>query len=259
MSVSTGPQTRAERERAAYDEGAVWETSDRWHRRFPHVFTSPNSLRHERLFASLLTDAVRGKRVLEIGCGDGWHAQKLSDLGAGYVMGIDVAETFVAEAQKRAVPGVLEFQVGDAGDSVGGEFDAIVGRSVLHHIDYRDILPRLFENTLRPGGVMLFMEPIGGNILIKTFTRLVPKAHTPDERSFSREDLSWFQASFRGVSFYPFNYTSLPAGIVSSFVFRSPNNVLLRATDRFDVWLARTMPRMTSRFRQVVIAIRKPS
>ena len=59
-------------ERAAYDEGAVFERSDAWNRRVPHVFGAPNTERGEELFAQLIAETVEGGgRVLDVGCGTG--------------------------------------------------------------------------------------------------------------------------------------------------------------------------------------------
>src|SRR5471030_2013114 len=100
---------RAERERKAFDEDDVAEHSHRWHSRFLHVFESPNTVRHERLFEERLRVAVPGKRVLELGCGDGENARKLLSFGAEYVYGIDVSERYLARARESAVAGRLEF------------------------------------------------------------------------------------------------------------------------------------------------------
>ena len=155
--------------------------------------------------------------------------------------------------------GRLEFRVGDAAAPVEGRFGAIVGRAVLHHIDYRDALPRLVKDNLEPGGSLIFLEPLADNFFIRLFTRIVPKAHTPDERSFTADDLAWFEKTFAEVAYYPFNYTSLPLGIASTHIFRSADNFLMRAADRFDTWLARRSRSLRSHFRQVVIVVRKPS
>jgi SAM-dependent methyltransferase len=252
----TAVSGRAERERAAYDEGDVWEHSHRWHRRFPHVFTCPNTLRHERLFAELLRTAVRGKRVLELGCGDGENASRLLGMGAEYVLGVDVSETFLDEARRRAQPGRLEFSNRDAGQPFETEFDAVVGRSILHHLDYRPLLQRLHAHTLRADGMMVFMEPLGSHPLIRLYTQLVPNAHTPDERSLRLDDLRWLRREFT-MEFHPFNLVSLPAGLVSSYLFSSPDNLLTRLADRVDTWLAHRSLWLDSHFRHSVLVIHK--
>jgi SAM-dependent methyltransferase len=250
---------RVERERAAYDEGDVWAESNRWHKRFPHVFSCPNTVRHERLFEELLRSAVTGKRVLELGCGDGENAARLLSFGAEYVYGIDVSDAFLARAQQRSVPGRLEFANRDASQPLGAKFDAIVGRSILHHVDYRPMLRRLYDETLSANGTMVFMEPLGSNPLIRLYSLLAPRAHTADERSFNRDDLEWFRHTFSGFELYPYNFASLPAGIVSSFMSSRPDNFLMRMSDAIDTWLVGRGSWLDSQFRHAILVMRKRS
>ena len=250
--------SRAEREKAAYDEEGVFERSHGWHVRFKHVFESPNTLRQERAFAAAATEGIAGRRVLEIGCGDGAHAQELSAAGAGYVLGIDIAETFIARARERAVPGRLEFALADASAPLDGTFDLVYGRAILHHLDYRPVLERLYAENLSAGGRMVFMEPLGSSLLIRLFHAVAPSAQTRDEKPFDRGDLAWLRRTFRGgLDVLPINYLSFPLGLASSFLFARADNPLLRAADRADVWIARHVPELVPRFRQAIFVIAK--
>ena len=251
--------TRAERERLAYDEGEVWETNHRWHLRFPHVFESPNSIRHERLFEDLLRQRAPSARVLELGCGDGENARKIASLGAAFVRGVDVSEKFVRRAKQHEVPGRLEFAVSDATQPFPDKFDVIVGRSILHHIEYRSVVRRLYDENLSPGGLMVFMEPLGSNPLIRLYTYLIPRAHTSDERSFSAEDLQWFREQFPRFELYPFNLFTLYLGIISSKLLSKPDNTLMRAADTVDCWLAGRTSVLDAHFRQGIFVLRKES
>jgi SAM-dependent methyltransferase len=249
--------TRAEREKAAYDEQGVFERSHGWHVRFKHVFESPNTRRHEKAFHDLATDGIRGRRVLEIGCGDGTHAEELLSAGAGYVLGIDIAETFIARARERAVPGRLEFARADAAEPRAGTFDLVYGRAILHHLDYRTVLERLYAENLSPGGRMVFMEPLGSSLLIRLFHAVAPSAQTADEKPFDKGDVQWLARAFPALEILPINYLSFPLGLVSSFLFARPDNALLRMADRVDMWLTRSLPSMGPRFRQAIFVIRK--
>ncbi len=246
---------RAERERRAYDEEHVFEHSHGWHVRFRHVFESPNTRAQEQVFQDVIRSAAAGGRVLELGCGDGDNAERLLALGARSVVGIDVSETLVARARERQAPGRLEFLCQDAMGPIDGRFDLVVGRAILHHLDYRMLLTRLRAENLAPGGTMVFLEPLGGNPLIRLFHWLAPRAHTPDERSFLAGDLRWLRRSFAGAEIVPFNYLSLPLGLVSSLVLRSADNPLLRLADRCDRWLARRARWLAPQFRQAVVVI----
>jgi SAM-dependent methyltransferase len=255
--MGSSGESRAERERRAYDEGAVDAAMETWHGRFPHVFACPNTLRHEAAFEEATRRAVAGRRVLEVGSGPGHHAARLLELGAAHVLGVDVSPNEVARAQERyGVPGRLEFAVVDATAGVEGRFGAIFGRSVLHHIDYRPFLARAYADSLEPGGTLLFMEPLGANALVRAYTALVAAAHTPDERSFMPDDLAWLRATFPDVEIRPINYVSFPLALASSLVWPRPDNAVLRWADRVDAALERR-PRAAARFRQAAIVIRK--
>ena len=43
----------------------------------------------------------KGKRVLDLGCGFGWHCQYAIEHGAELALGIDIAEKMLNEAQTR--------------------------------------------------------------------------------------------------------------------------------------------------------------
>lgn len=249
--------TRAEREKAAYDEQGIFEHSHGWHARFRHVFECPNTARHERLFQDRVRAGVGGRRVLDIGCGDGASSEALLAMGAAYVRGIDISEKFIAKAHARAQPGRLEFENRDATQPLTGEFDVIFGRAILHHLDWRVVLRRLHRESLAPGGLMIFMEPLGSNLLIRAFHALAKGAHTPDEKSFDAQDLRWLRGSFPGVEILPVNYLSFPAALVSSLILSSADNALLRACDGADRWLARHAAFLAARFRQAIIVIGK--
>jgi 2-polyprenyl-3-methyl-5-hydroxy-6-metoxy-1,4-benzoquinol methylase len=249
---------RAEREREAYDERDVAAVNSAWHGRFPHVFESPNTRRGEERFDALTRAAVTGRNVLDMGCGKGRNSARLLDLGAAHVLGIDISQSAIDEALMRARPGRLEFRCGDVTRELDGTFGAIFGRAILHHLDYRGFLVRLYEEHLEPGGTMLFMEPQGENLLVRTYARLISGAHTPDEQSFMQGDLDWLRTHFPQLELYPVNYLTFPAGILTSRLPVGADNGLLRACDRADEWLARRAPRRRSRFRQTIVVIRKP-
>lgn len=255
--ASPSPMHRSDRERKAYDEDGVWEASDRVHRRFLHVFRGPNTRRSEALVERILAGRLSGARVLEIGCGDGGHAADLLSHDPAFVLGTEVSETFLEEARRRQRPGLLEFRGHDADERMEGRYDVILGTAILHHLDFRSVLPRLYRENLAPGGLMVFREPLGSNLLMRLWWAMGKSAHTPDEQPLFRDDLRWLGREFHRVEVHGVNYLSFPAGILSSLVFRSPDNVLMRTADRVDQGLARALPGLQYRFRQAVIVIGK--
>ena len=155
-------------------------------------------------------------------------------------------------------PGPYRFFEHDAHLPLPERYDVIFGKAILHHLDYREVLPRLARDNLTPGGRMIFVEPLGENVLMRIYWRLGQRFHTPDERPFRRADLRWLEQTFPGFELIPFNYASLLAGIVSSFVFRRPDNGLMRACDRLDQRLAR-LDWFRPRFRSAIFQIPAPT
>jgi len=85
---------------------------------------------------SWLPDDLRGKRVLDAGCGTGALAVEAARRGA-QVVAVDLAGTLVSLAGERT-PGDLngghiEFRVGDMTDPALGLFDHVVGMDSLIH------------------------------------------------------------------------------------------------------------------------------
>lgn len=111
---------------------------------------------------AFLTDAARlgpGVRCLEVGCGTGEFTVRISESGCD-LTAVDVSEATAAVAQSRvgAAATVIVGNV-ETGDGLGDDpFDAIVGVSVLHHLN----MELFFESTfslLKPGGRFAFSEP----------------------------------------------------------------------------------------------------
>ncbi len=254
--VEAGDAQRRLREAQLYDDGMVWAASNRWNQRVSHVFLGRNTIRGEERFRQLLEDKVRGRRAMDVGCGPGALTGELHALGAGSIYGFDVSANEVEKA--RASYGDLDgvsFGVHGADEPIEGEFDVIVGRSVLHHFDFRTALPRLYECNLAPGGRMLFMEPMSHPMTL-AFHRVVRSAHTDDEWPLTPADISWLRHRF-GARVIPINLVSFPVGVASSFLCSSPDNLAMRLSDTVDTWLERR-ERMTARGRQGLIVIDRP-
>ena len=108
-------------------------------------------------FYNCFADAgtVRPK-ILDLGCGAGYDAKILDDLGAK-VKGIDVSEKLIHIA-KLNVP-ECRFLVGDIRDSLAklGRFEGIVCLATLIHIEPADMQKTLknMSDVLREGGLLL--------------------------------------------------------------------------------------------------------
>jgi SAM-dependent methyltransferase len=206
----------------------------------------------------LLEGAARDRDALEIGCGSGGQCKRVLELGARTVDGIDLSKRLLNLA-KVMESERLRFFEHDVHQKWPKKYDLIFGRAILHHVDYRMVLSNLFRNNLRRGGHMLFIEPLGENFLLRLYWLFGKAFHTEDEVPFMRRDIDWMSDTFSSFRLYQINYLSLPAAVISSLLFNSANNILLRLCDRIDVKLSETLPYLAARYQSGIFHIRKPA
>jgi SAM-dependent methyltransferase len=145
-----------------------------------------------------LTDAVlgsadfRGRRVVDVGCGDGTYTLELFDRGGtASVHGIDHAERAVELGRARAGSRAVTFAAGSAESLPLGDdsFDIAHLRGVLHHLDNP---VHALREAMRVAPVVVITEPNGYNPVLKLLERVSPYHIEHEERSFFPATLqSW--------------------------------------------------------------------
>lgn len=105
---------------------------------------------------------VSGLRILDLGCGEGYCARILKQMGASSIEGIDISPEMVALAKSQQTDG-LTFQVGDVQSLpfADGEFDLVVGVFVYNYLEIEEMFKSHDEvfRVLKPGGCFLFSVP----------------------------------------------------------------------------------------------------
>ena len=103
---------------------------------------------------------VKGRRVLDAGCGMAYGSAILHAGGAARVVGVDVAES-VLDAVRDDMPPGVELKVGDVSrlDFDDDTFDAVVCFEVIEHIDDRASALDEFRRVLAPGGLLVLSSP----------------------------------------------------------------------------------------------------
>jgi SAM-dependent methyltransferase len=124
--------------------------------------------------ARLLGD-IRGKTFLDYGCGQGEEAAYFAALGA-HVTAIDISEVGIRVGRERASANKLaiDFRVMSCipTDFPGESFDIVHGLGILHHVGLAEGLSEAYR-LLRPGGVAVFLEPLGSSPFIEGIKRRI--------------------------------------------------------------------------------------
>ncbi len=189
-----------------------------------------------------LARACPGKRVLEFGCGVGSEAINLA-ASSRHVCGIDISPAAVRKATERAARQGLtncRFMVMDAESTAfpTASFDLVCGTGIIHHLDVERSLDEI-ARLLRPGGVAIFMEPLGHNPFLNLFRRLTPSLRTPDEHPLRVGDLVAMRSRFPEVSI---RYWHLLAWLSIPFLPWRRYHDVLAALDRADQILFKAVP-----------------
>jgi GT2 family glycosyltransferase/SAM-dependent methyltransferase/glycosyltransferase involved in cell wall biosynthesis len=113
---------------------------------------------HRYLWAARL---VEGRRVLDLGSGEGFGAALLSET-AGHVVGVDVDELTVEHSRLNYAGPNLEFKLGTAVDLSAFEdasFDAVVAFEIIEHVREQERLLSEVARILADDGILVISTP----------------------------------------------------------------------------------------------------
>lgn len=102
-------------------------------------------------------------KVLDVGCGTGFLALRMAELGH-VAVGIDLSEEMLAEARRKTAGTGLPatFQIGDAEvpPPDGAPYDVILERHVIWTLPQPKEALRAWQALLKPGGLLILIEGI---------------------------------------------------------------------------------------------------
>jgi SAM-dependent methyltransferase len=109
------------------------------------------------LLRSLIPN-LRGKRILDLGCGFGWFARWARQQGAVSVLGLDISRNMLERAQAITADDAIEFRRVDL-DEVefpASSFDFVFSALALHYVQNLSRIYKAVHNALCDEGSFVF-------------------------------------------------------------------------------------------------------
>lgn len=242
---------RAQREMNTYNAGELRR------RTYQSVFQHTKgyySQRNQALIRDLLA-GIEARRVLEIGSTCWYDWLYLNALHPRELLCINISKVELEAGIERSKYTDLNirFLVMDANhlefeDEV---FDVVIGGQILHHLNLEQALGEI-SRVLKPGGVMLFREPLDINPVAKIIRKATPFARTKDEKPFGCNDLRLIQKKFN-AKFYYEQLLSVPFGFLSKILYKRPRNYLTKFAFNADLFIESRVAFLRPFFRAVLI------
>lgn len=135
-----------------YDELEFYEK----YSRMPRSIGGLKAAGEWHAFRALLPE-LRDKRVLDLGCGFGWHCRYAREELARSVVGIDLSEKMLARAREDTNDSAIEYRrlaIEDI-DFPAEEFDVVISSLALHYVERFDIVCRKVHHCLVSGGAFV--------------------------------------------------------------------------------------------------------
>ena len=108
---------------------------------------------------SLLPD-LKGKRVLDLGCGFGEHCKEYIDKGASRVVGVDISEKMLKVAREENSDPNIEY-INIAMEDIGTlneTFDVVISSLAIHYIEDFEGVVKAVYSLLSDGGIFIFSQ-----------------------------------------------------------------------------------------------------
>ena len=105
-----------------------------------------------------LLPELRGKSILDLGCGFGWHCRYAREQQAASVIGIDISEKMLQKAREMTEdPSItyIEMAIEDINFSEA-QFDVVISSLAFHYIKSFEVICKKVYECLKPGGSFVF-------------------------------------------------------------------------------------------------------
>lgn len=190
MPSSLKDWERAERERSAHEasqtasSGSLSDPTDG-----DRYLNPPADTVYPLEYAFHVLGDVKGKTILEYGCGDGVNTVLLANRGAR-IISLDISPELTTITKQRlrthGINSGVDVIVGSAHDLPlpDNSIDVVFGIAILHHLDMK-LASAEVRRVLKDGGLAIFQEPVRNSTLMKLARKLIPY-RSPDVSPFER-------------------------------------------------------------------------
>ena len=241
---------RVKREEEAFNEGL---RRDGYMRIFEH--TSSLFLHRRNQIVCNELKYAQGKNVLELGSISWKSWVDDNNIEPNKLHCINISQKEIDHGKKNARFSKIKpyFHLMDAHslEFEDESFDFVYGCAILHHLDYNRALDEIYR-VLKPGGRILFAEPLGINPVGKLVRVVTPFARTDDEKPLMLKELAELEKRFDTRHHYE-ELFSVPIGVLSGAFFDSPDNWLTRLAFNLDLSLSHAFPPLRYLFRHVLV------
>ena len=100
----------------------------------------------------------KGKRVLDLGCGYGWHAAWMAGKGAARITAVDVSVKMLEKAKSMHTDSRIEYILEDieSFDAAPSSYDIVFSSLVFHYVSDYSSLVRKISRWLSEKGMLIF-------------------------------------------------------------------------------------------------------
>jgi len=144
---------------------------------------------------------IRGKKILELGCGAGEASVYFATKGAE-VTATDVADGMLNITKKVAYKHSALIKTKKCSSSKidfpDKTFDIVYAANLLHHVDIEKTLKEA-HRVLKKGGLFVSWDPLAHNPIINVYRKLATEVRTEDEHPLKMSDITLFQKYFSVV------------------------------------------------------------
>jgi ubiquinone/menaquinone biosynthesis C-methylase UbiE len=210
-------------------------------------------------YAFYLLGDVRGKNVLDLGCGTGENVVPLIRRGA-HVTAIDISPELIALAAQRLGKAGLsgKLMVGSAYETglADESIDAIFCIALIHHLDIQAVRDEMYRILVK-GGSIILSEPTRFSLLYDRLRKMLPaRGNVSDhEHPLTQEELSTFGAGFEMEHVRYFRLPIIP-------LMDSPILARIISAQRIwkvDRWILQHLPKAEKYATNVTMHLRKPA